>query len=44
MKKLLLPLTKEDIKNLSAGDSVLLSGEILTARDEAFGRGAPSAV
>ena len=35
MKKLLLPLTKEDIKNLSAGDSVLLTGEILTARDEA---------
>ncbi len=33
MKKLQLPLSKEDIKNLKAGDSVLLSGEILTARD-----------
>lgn len=33
MKKLTLPLTKEKIMNLRAGDSVLLSGVILTARD-----------
>ena len=33
MKKLTLPLTKNDIKNLRAGDSVMLSGVVLTARD-----------
>lgn len=33
MKKLTLPLSKEQIKDLHAGDSVLLSGVILTARD-----------
>lgn len=38
MKKLTLPLSKEDIKNLHAGDSVLLSGTILTARDCAHKR------
>ncbi len=38
MKKLTLPLTKEQIKNLHAGDSVLLSGVILTARDCAHKR------
>ena len=38
MKKLALPLTKEDISNLHAGDSVLLSGTIYTARDCAHKR------
>ncbi len=38
MKKFFLPLTKEDIKELKAGDSVLLSGTILTARDCAHKR------
>ncbi len=33
MKKLTLPLSKNEIKSLHAGDSVLLSGVILTARD-----------
>lgn len=36
--KLTLPLKKEDIKNLKAGDSVLLSGELYTARDAAHKR------
>ncbi len=34
-KKLTLPLTKEDIKTLKAGDSVELTGELYTARDAA---------
>lgn len=38
MKELTLPLTKEQIKNLHAGDSVLLSGTVLTARDCAHKR------
>ena len=38
MKELTLPLTKEQIKNLHAGDSVLISGTILTARDCAHKR------
>lgn len=38
MKELILPLTKEQIKNLHAGDSVLISGTILTARDCAHKR------
>ncbi|MBP5242816.1 MAG: fumarate hydratase C-terminal domain-containing protein [Clostridia bacterium] len=38
MKKLTLPLTKEQVKDLHAGDSVLLSGVILTARDCAHKR------
>ncbi len=38
MKKLDLPLSKERIKELHAGDSVLLSGTILTARDCAHKR------
>jgi fumarate hydratase subunit beta len=38
MKKLTLPLTKEQVKELHAGDSVLLSGVILTARDCAHKR------
>jgi fumarate hydratase subunit beta len=38
MRKLTLPLTKEDVKSLNAGDSVLISGTILTARDCAHKR------
>lgn len=38
MKKLTLPLTKEQVKDLHAGDSVLLTGVILTARDCAHKR------
>ncbi len=38
MKKLVLPLSKETIANLHAGDSVLLSGTIYTARDCAHRR------
>ena len=38
MKKLTLPLTKEDVRSLHAGDSVLISGTILTARDCAHKR------
>lgn len=37
-KKLNLPLTDEDIKNLKAGESVLLTGTMLTARDAAHKR------
>lgn len=38
MKKLILPLTKEQIKELHAGDSVTISGTIYTARDCAHKR------
>lgn len=38
MKKLQLPLQKDDIKLLKAGDSVLLSGSIITGRDAAHKR------
>lgn len=38
MKKLKLPLTSKEIKELHAGDSVLLTGVILTARDCAHKR------
>ena len=38
MKKITLPLTDEDISSLNAGDSVLLSGTILTGRDCAHKR------
>ena len=38
MKKLTLPLTSKEVKELHAGDSVLLSGIILTARDCAHRR------
>ena len=38
MIELTLPLTKEQVKELKAGDSVLLSGVILTARDCAHKR------
>ncbi len=38
MKKLTLPLTKEDVLSLHAGDAVSLSGVVLTARDCAHKR------
>lgn len=38
MKKLTLPLTEEDVLDLKAGDSVLLSGTMLTGRDAAHKR------
>lgn len=37
-KKITLPITDEDIKDLKAGDSVLLTGSILTGRDAAHKR------
>ena len=37
-KKITLPITDEDIKNLRAGDSVLLTGTIITGRDAAHKR------
>lgn len=38
MKKIDLPLTDNDIKNLTMGDEVLLNGEILVGRDQAHMR------
>lgn len=38
MKSLTLPLTDEDIENLQAGESVLLSGSMITGRDAAHKR------
>ena len=38
MTKLKTPLTDEDIENLHAGDSVLVSGVVYTARDAAHAR------
>lgn len=38
MKRLNLPLKKEEIEGLKAGDAVLLSGKIYTARDAAHKR------
>ena len=38
MKKITLPLTDDIIKDLHAGDSVLLSGSIITGRDAAHKR------
>ncbi len=38
VKKINLPLTEETIKNLNAGDKVLLSGTIFTGRDAAHKR------
>ena len=38
MKNLTLPLSKKTVKELHAGDSVLISGTILTARDCAHKR------
>lgn len=37
-KKITLPITDEDIKNLKAGDIVLLTGSIITGRDAAHKR------
>lgn len=37
-KKIKLPITENDIKALKAGDSVLLSGSIITGRDAAHKR------
>ena len=37
-KKITLPITDEDIKNLKAGDSVLLTGSLITGRDAAHKR------
>lgn len=37
-KKINLPITDEDIKSLNAGDSVLLTGTIITGRDAAHKR------
>lgn len=37
-KRINLPITDEDIKNLKAGDSVLLTGSIITGRDAAHKR------
>ena len=37
-KKITLPITDEDIKSLRAGDSVLLTGTIITGRDAAHKR------
>lgn len=38
MKHITLPLTKQQVRELHAGDSVLISGTILTARDCAHRR------
>lgn len=38
MKRITLPLRDEDIKSLKAGDSVLLSGTMITGRDAAHKR------
>lgn len=38
MRKVTLPLSEEDIDNLHAGDAVLLSGTVYTARDAAHKR------
>lgn len=38
MKKINLPITDNDIKDLTAGESVLLSGSIITGRDAAHKR------
>ena len=37
-KRIQLPITDEDIKSLKAGDSVLLTGTIITGRDAAHKR------
>ena len=38
MKRLTLPLSDSDIKDLKAGETVLLSGTMLTGRDAAHKR------
>ena len=35
MIKLKIPISEDDIRSLKVGDTVLLSGIIVTARDEA---------
>ena len=37
-KRITLPITKENIKELKAGDSVLITGKIITGRDAAHKR------
>lgn len=37
-KRITLPISEEDIKNLKAGDSVLLTGTMITGRDAAHKR------
>ena len=37
-KSIQLPLTKKDVQSLKAGDRVLLSGTVYTARDAAHKR------
>ncbi|MFA5103893.1 MAG: fumarate hydratase C-terminal domain-containing protein [Candidatus Margulisiibacteriota bacterium] len=44
MKKLTLPLSKEKIGGLKAGDEVLISGKLYTARDAAHKKGLPISV
>lgn len=41
MKKLCLPLKKTDISGIKAGQEVLLSGKLYTARDAAHKKGIP---
>lgn len=41
MKKLFLPLEKTDVAGLKAGDEILLSGKLYTARDAAHKKGLP---
>ena len=38
MKRITLPIKDSDIENLKAGESVLLSGKIITGRDAAHKR------
>lgn len=38
IKKITLPISERDIENLNVGDSVLLSGRLLTGRDAAHKR------
>ena len=38
MKRIQLPLTDDVIKELHAGDSVLISGSVITGRDAAHKR------
>jgi fumarate hydratase subunit beta len=41
MKNLTLPLSKEKIRGLKAGDEVLISGKLFTSRDAAHKKGLP---
>jgi len=38
IRKIILPLSKEDIKSLNAGDELMLTGKMFTARDAAHKR------